>query len=621
MTAANRSLPVALRPLAALVLAVACGAPVAASAATPTLRCDESMKSAFKPDAHTVVLQVQKVRKGAPYPNRTIEQGLYPDLRPTYGADLCWVKLLVGPGVPGPAGAPSTSRGIGIEVWLPEKAAWNHRFHAVGGAGWANGTEETMLDKISSVSGSGSDLFAAPRVAAEEGFVTSTTDNGQQVLGPSFALKPDGSLNYAGLRDWSYRSLYEQAVKTKALATAYYGSAPKYSYFSGGSGGGRQAMSVAQNLPEQYDGILARVPGVSFTSFIAEVYPSLLVERDLGGRHPTKEQLQLISRAAVSACDVIDGQHLGFVLDVKSCRYDPTKDPAVLCRTEGGTNDTPACVPRKLAQVMNKVWYGMTVDGSVPDPAVDNGWDAPLGGVRRWYGFPRGGAVLSLDADGWGGGPTVGRDVVGLALGPRFGSPPGPPPGFSGIRNASGDGADGWRTLSYSQLAGAYETLMALETDTGLNPQNPDLTRLRNAGTKLLHVTHMHDGSVWVQGHTDYYDKVIDRMGGLASVQSYYKFYILPGLAHGSVNGSGEPSANPPVEGRGQLYRALADWVEKGVSPDQMVFSSPPAGKVDPMRLHRDPPGPKVSLPACAYPTVPTHVGGDIRRAESYRCR
>ena len=39
-------------------------------------------------------------------------------------------------GNPGPAGAPSTSAGIGIEVWLPAKAAWNNRIHALGGGGW-----------------------------------------------------------------------------------------------------------------------------------------------------------------------------------------------------------------------------------------------------------------------------------------------------------------------------------------------------------------------------------------------------------------------------------------------------------------------------------------------------
>ena len=38
-------------------------------------------------------------------------------------ADVCLVKMIVGPGSPGPAGAPSTSAGIGIEVMLPPAPA------------------------------------------------------------------------------------------------------------------------------------------------------------------------------------------------------------------------------------------------------------------------------------------------------------------------------------------------------------------------------------------------------------------------------------------------------------------------------------------------------------------
>ena len=48
----------------------------------------------------------------------------------TARADVCLVKMIVGPGSPGPARAPSTSAGIGIEVLLPAPAAWNERYQA-----------------------------------------------------------------------------------------------------------------------------------------------------------------------------------------------------------------------------------------------------------------------------------------------------------------------------------------------------------------------------------------------------------------------------------------------------------------------------------------------------------
>jgi feruloyl esterase len=263
---------------------------------------------------------------------------------------------------------------------------------------------------------------------------------------------------------------------------------------------------------------------------------------------------------------------------------------------------------------MNKIWYGLTVDGSVPDPAVDNGWDTPLTGKHIWHGYPRGGAILSLkNANTWLGGPGVGEDVIALALhDPELAS--------SNFTNALGNGENGWKNLSYEQLAGAYEALMSIQTDTGLNPDDPDLTRLRDAGTKLIHVAHLDDSSVWIQGHTDYYDSVVMRMGGLASVESYYRLFVLPGLFHGDQNGSANPKADPPMPASGQMYQALRDWVERGIPPDHLVINSPAAADVSTLVHYPPVDGPKMSLPACSYPAVATYVSGDIYEAGSYRC-
>src|SRR5258707_4241623 len=108
------------------------------------LKCDDTMKDEFRPDSLTEVLLVKAFKKGdaltlTPPPAPPAPQP------PVAGNDVCVVKLLVGPGNPGPAGAPSTSPGIGIEIWLPARENWNHRIHVAGGGGWAGGNQTNLI--------------------------------------------------------------------------------------------------------------------------------------------------------------------------------------------------------------------------------------------------------------------------------------------------------------------------------------------------------------------------------------------------------------------------------------------------------------------------------------------
>jgi len=594
---------------------------------TELLTCDDSMKGAFNPDNQTSVLLVERVHKGQPFPNLTMEQLVYPKVPATYGADMCHVKLLVGPPGDGPADAPSTSRGMAIEIWLPEKSAWNGRFHAIGGSG-STGSEEGVPDRISSWTGS-IDTRSAPRVAAEEGAVTSTTDSGKgNDRSSSFLMNPDGSVNNRAVHDYTTRAPREQAVKTKALIKAYYGTEPRYSYFDGASGGGRQALHVAQNVPEQYDGILSGVPALAWNAMITNAYPSLVILRDLDGKPMTREQLDLVSNAAIVACDMVDGKHMGFVVDNRSCRYDPLKDKAVICASDGGANGTPACVNRKQALAINKMWYGMTIDGSVPDPALDNGWDAPLSGKRLWYGQPRGTDLVPFaQTDGM----PIGNDMIAVALGdPKYGA--------KDFVNATGRGQNAWKAFSYEELAAAFIRVQAILPD--LNATNPDISAFKTRGGKLIHVAHANDNPLISQGSIDYYERVLARMGGAEAVRSFYRFYYVPGLGHGPSNGTANPTATPPTQAKGQMYRLLTDWVEKGIEPGRIVFSSSAltgneaprssdeivarvvqeTGKVEARKVAQAGPYKEISLPVCAWPDALKYLGGDMFKAESYVC-
>jgi hypothetical protein len=70
--------------------------------------------------------------------------------------------------------------------------------------------------------------------------------------------------------DFDYRAVHETAQTAKALIRAFYGVAPRRSYFSSCSNGGRQGLMEAERYPSDYDGIFAGAPALDlgFTAHI-----------------------------------------------------------------------------------------------------------------------------------------------------------------------------------------------------------------------------------------------------------------------------------------------------------------------------------------------------------------
>jgi feruloyl esterase len=593
--------------IAGAALAASIGTPAAAQ--RPSLTCDESLKSAFRPDANTTVLAVKAFKKGDVLSLGGAQPGGgggppgFNRPPPVASNDVCMVKLVVGPGNPGPAGAASTSAGIGLEIWLPTAASWNKRLHALGGGGWVGG-QHTNPDVVASAQ--------AGMVAADEGAVSVSTDGGHaDGRTGAFAMNPDGSPNTPLWRDLASRSLHELAVKTKALATAFYGEAPKYAYWEGGSQGGRQGLSLAQNYPDDFDGIIALYPAIHWTRFITgELYPQLVMQRDLGGRNLTAAQLNLASNAAISACDTVGGQHLGFILDVASCAYDPSTDAAVLCAADGGKNETADCLSRIQALAVNKIWYGATRDGSAPSPATDAGWagaatPALPSGNRLWFSLSRGttlvGSIPGMALASPNGAFTIATDIVALELqDPTIAAP--------GFANAKGNGNSGWKSLTYAQLADAYDRGVAMQPQFGsINAENPDLSAFARSGGKMLTWHGLADEVIPSQGSVNYYQRAAARMGGIEKVQDFYRLYLVPGLGHGSPNGTSNPTAAPPNFAPGQFYEQLTNWVEKGVAPGDLALSVNDKGVTK-------------TMPACVYPKKVQYRAGDPNLATSYSC-
>jgi feruloyl esterase len=560
------------------------------------LVCDDTMKTAFTPDANTKVLLVKAYKKGDPL----LVSGIATAATPAAGNDVCVVKLLVGPGNPGPAGAPSTSPGIGIEIWLPSAVNWNNRIHVKGGGGWA-GTAEADLGQLA---GASAEAPSPAFIAMEEGAVSASTDTGHSSLAAgadaSFAMNVDGTINTTLWQDFAERGIHEMAVKTKALTKAYYGKDAKHTYWNGFSTGGRQGLKEAQANPADFDGILVGAPAINWSKFITtELYPQTVMQRDLGGTNLSGAQLDLISNAAIDACDSVAGQHLGYIPDPSQCTYDPRKDVKVLCAGVAGVGVTGAsvvdsCVTLTQATAVNKMWYGQTADGSVPDPAIDNGHALAPAATQKWYGLARGTSMAALAGAAQ---MPIASEMVALELqNPLLAS--------SLFRNATGNGKDGWKSLSYADLAMAWDRGMSLQSAfSNINTDSADLSAFKARNGKLLMYHGLADVLIPAQGSINYYNRVLNQLGGLASVQEFYRLYLIPAMGHSFSNGTSNPVANPPLLTNAQLYSLLTDWVEKGSTPG--IVTAANATK---------------SRPICVYPLKAAWVAGDPSQAASYSC-
>lgn len=502
------------------------------------------------------------------------------------------VKVLVGPETnSNDKDAPSYSEGIGIEVWLPDLTNWNKRIHVKGGGGWVGGKHRN----INYLSGPyvNDVMNSAATIATVEGAVSATTDTGHAIEGNgSFAMNSDGSINSALWADFSERGIHEMAVVSKKVAEYYYNEKAQYSYWDGFSTGGRQALKEAQVNPDDFDGILAGAPAINWTQFItSELYPQIVMQQDLDGQLLTQVQLDSVSNRAIAECGNINGQNYGYIIDPSACDYDPTKDTNILCADKESDN----CLTYQQAQAVNKIWYGQTEDGSVPDPKSDNGFDIELSEKQQWYGLTRGTNLNALA----GSKPfSIATDLVALIhQDSRIAQPT--------FINKISNGLDYWKNITYADLNETQKLGLLLQDKfENINTNKADLSKFNNNKRKLIIYHGLSDVVIMPQGTLRYIDQMNKTMGE-QTVNSFMKAYFIPGMGHSFENGTSNPNANVALPDHKDLYRSLTDWVEKGIEPSNQVAYTADKSK---------------SLPICIHPKKITYKFGDISKATSYEC-
>jgi feruloyl esterase len=110
-----------------------------------------------------------------------------------------------------------------------------------------------------------------------------------------------------------------------------------------------------------------------------------------------------------------------------------------------------------------------------------------------------------------------------------------------------------------------------------LNANDPNLTPFKEMGGKMLMYAGSSDPLIPFQDAVNYYDRVIDRMGGLENVQDFFRFFLVPGLWHNN-GGPGPCNIGQRITDLSQpsennVFNALIQWVEKGKAPEQIIGS------------------------------------------------
>src|SRR5580692_4217401 len=181
---------------------------------------------------------------------------------------------------------PSADSEIHFEVWLPEKD-WNQRLLGVGNGGFAGSIWYSQL---------GGNL--------KRGYATAGSDAGHQADGE------DASWAFGHpekIKDFGWRAVHLTAERAKDVVKAYYGKTATKAYFDSCSDGGREALMEAQRFPEDYDGILAGAPANNWTRLFAS---GVDVTQTIIGdprAYISSMKLPAIERAALAACDGLDG--------------------------------------------------------------------------------------------------------------------------------------------------------------------------------------------------------------------------------------------------------------------------------------------------------------------------
>jgi feruloyl esterase len=460
---------------------------------------------------------------------------------------------------------------VNFEVNLP--AEWNGKAVQYGGGG-SNGVLITGLAALR-------DARRDTPVPVARGFATWGTDSGHdnsRLPEPrAFALNDEALVNMAYA---SYKKTHDVGAR---IATAFYGRAPSKIYFYGGSEGGREALTMAQRFPADFDGIVSVVPVSNYTGSNLARAKLVQLQREGGWINPAK--VKLIHQAVNAACDKLDALDDGVINAYEKCLS--IFDVGTLrCPNGADTGDT--CLSDKQIEA---------------DRLVHRPYQYPFAMKNGVTAFP-----------GWTYGseeqPGGMVDTITGAEPPQF------PITNQKTQSVAWINADGLvryyfaRDPKFDPLQFSPEkfAVRIKEISELFDATDPDLSAFQARGGKLILKGNGADYQRSVLQEVDYYKSVIAKMGQ-DRVDQFMRFYVTPGVNH---PGNGVMRDGKAVPAKLDMLGVLDAWADAGKAPDTLMQVS---------QEEQAPFKTIASRPMCRYPLSPRYDGyGDPKEMASFTC-
>ena len=487
---------------------------------------------------------------------------------------------------------------INFRVLLP--ASWSLRSMQQGGGGM-NGTL--------GIGGPGAGS------ALSKGFAVYGSDGGHQSAGMGQQNKPlatgpttgdEWALNEEAMKNLAYMQMKKTHDAVIVITERVYGKKPAYNYYVGSSQGGREALTVAQRYPADYDGIIANVPILNFSTLMLAPVLVRIQEKPMTN-WVTPAKIKIITSEFLRQCDPLDGISDGIINNYIAARaifnikdnIGP-KDPWKALRAPNGIDPNPK---------------DTTTNAKLSDGQIKT-----LEFIYSPYTFktPLANAVKSFGM--WL--PNTSPSDFGLITGTRYKGQEGAAENAPLFRHLGIAGATGFlmqdlKANSLDYVEGGRWNKRREEISTWLDATNPDLSAFYKRGGKMIVTIGLMDNLASDGAQLDYYQSLIDKMGR-KKVDEFARLYVVPQGGHGlsgrayPVNGEGKTVEvrNIPGPNGNDNVDLLLSWVEKKQSPPKTLVIDE-KGKI----------GTDTNVKGyllCSYPNYPKYVSGPAGQVSSY---